>query len=318
MEIAKKVKTALDETRILVLGAQILIGFQLRAAYEKLFDELPAASRYLDGGALLLMIVTLALLILPGPYHRMVEDGNDSAGFHRLVGRITALALAPFALALGIVIGIAGERLVGALGGAAAGLVMAIVAFIAWHPQAGRTGEKEQAMSEAHNIEQPGRMELHEKIDQMLTEARVVLPGAQALLGFQLAIILTETFERHDPAIKWIHGAALLCMCVTIVLLMAPAAWHRIVFGGEDSEEFHRVGSRFVTWSTVPLAIGLSADLFVVGTRIVGPAAAATAAVVVAVGLLGLWQALPAVMRRRRQAAAHHAAAAPQRPARAA
>ena len=214
MAIEKTVKIALDETRILVLGAQILIGFQLRAAYEKLFDQLPAGSRYLDGVALLLMIVTLALLILPGPYHRMVEDGNDSEGFHRLVGRITALALAPFALALGIDIGIAGERLVGALGGAAAGVVVAIVAFIAWHPRASRIGEKEQAMSEAHDVDQSGRTELRARIDQMLTEARVVLPGAQALLGFQLAIILTETFE-HEPVIKWIHGAALLCMSVT-------------------------------------------------------------------------------------------------------
>ena len=28
---------------------------------------------------------------------------------------------------------------------------------------------------------------LHARIEQMLTEARVILPGAQALLGFQLA-----------------------------------------------------------------------------------------------------------------------------------
>jgi hypothetical protein len=36
---------------------------------------------------------------------------------------------------------------------------------------------------------------LHTRIEQMLTEARVILPGAQALLGFQLAIVLTDTFE---------------------------------------------------------------------------------------------------------------------------
>ena len=37
---------------------------------------------------------------------------------------------------------------------------------------------------------------LHSRIEQMLTEARVILPGAQALLGFQLAIVLTDTFEK--------------------------------------------------------------------------------------------------------------------------
>ena len=37
---------------------------------------------------------------------------------------------------------------------------------------------------------------LHARIEQMLTEARVIQPGAQALLGFQLVIVLTGAFER--------------------------------------------------------------------------------------------------------------------------
>lgn len=37
---------------------------------------------------------------------------------------------------------------------------------------------------------------LDAKIDYVLTEARVVLPGAQALLGFQLAIVLTNGFQQ--------------------------------------------------------------------------------------------------------------------------
>ena len=37
---------------------------------------------------------------------------------------------------------------------------------------------------------------LHARIEQMLTETRVILPGAQALLGFQLVIVLSGTFEK--------------------------------------------------------------------------------------------------------------------------
>jgi hypothetical protein len=33
MELAQLVKTALEKTRMLVLGAQILLGFELRASY---------------------------------------------------------------------------------------------------------------------------------------------------------------------------------------------------------------------------------------------------------------------------------------------
>jgi hypothetical protein len=38
MKISKKVKVALDETRMLVLGAQILIGFQFRGVFQNLYE----------------------------------------------------------------------------------------------------------------------------------------------------------------------------------------------------------------------------------------------------------------------------------------
>ena len=102
----------------------------------------------------------------------------------------------------------------------------------------------------------------------MLTEARVILPGAQALLGFQLAIVLTEAFEKLTPQAKSFHGAALLLVCLSALLLMAPAAYHRIVYAGENSAQFHTVGSSLVTISTVPLAFGLAIDVYVVGIKI--------------------------------------------------
>jgi hypothetical protein len=140
----------------------------------------------------------------------------------------------------------------------------------------------------------------------MLTEARIVLPGAQALLGFQLAIVVTEGFEKLPPALKSIHGAALLLVAFSIILLMAPAAYHRIVYAGEDSEAFHRTGSRFVAWSTVPLAAGLAADVFVVWTKIAGSMLVSTAVgLTVLLLLLGFWHGLPWLVRQRRRYGTH-------------
>jgi hypothetical protein len=65
MELARLVKTALDETRMLVVGAQILLGFELSSVFRDGFESLPMHARYLDGIALLLMIVTVAFLIAP-------------------------------------------------------------------------------------------------------------------------------------------------------------------------------------------------------------------------------------------------------------
>src|SRR3984893_11803944 len=71
MELSKKVKVALDETRMLSLGTQILLGFQFRGVFGDGYDQLPADSRYLSGATLGLTICVVGLLITPGPYHRM-------------------------------------------------------------------------------------------------------------------------------------------------------------------------------------------------------------------------------------------------------
>jgi hypothetical protein len=307
MNIGSKVKIALDETRMLVLGTQILIGFQFRGVFEKLYDQLPEWSRSLYGVALLLIILTFALLILPGPYHRLVEEGNVSGRFHRLIGRVAAIALLPFSVSLGIDVGIAGERVFGLAGGIAAGSFVGAISLLFWFGIEGwqrqKAGQAERAMTE-HQIDGVEQQPLHEKIDQMLTEARVILPGSQALLGFQLAIVLTETFEKLPGAVKLTHGAALVFVALSIVLLMAPAAYHRIVYAGEDSETFHCIGGRFVALATVPLALGLAADVFVVATKILSSqAASAVAGVAVLMLLIGFWHALPLLVRRRRQAA---------------
>jgi Family of unknown function (DUF6328) len=300
MEISKKLKIALDETRMEVLGVQILIGFQFRSVFQASFDTLPAWSRYLDGIATLLMVCTLGLLLLPGPYHRIVEEGNSSGHFHALVGAITSWALAPFALSIGLAVGITCERVWGVFGGLFAGAAAGLTAASLWYGLGGlkrSEGNRERAMSrnDLEKVEDPG---LHQKIDAMLTEARIILPGAQALLGFQLAIVLTEAFEKLESAVKSLHGIALLLVCLSVLLLMSPAAYHRIVYGGQDSAQFHKVGSWLVTLSTVPLALGLAADVFVVATKIwPSTSVPVMAAVFSLVFLVVCWHFVPLVAR---------------------
>lgn len=144
---------------------------------------------------------------------------------------------------------------------------------------------------------------LPQKIDQMFIEARTILPGAQALLGFQLAVVLTEAFDRLGRAEKVTHLVALLLVSLAIMLLMTPAAVHRIVYSGEESEHLLEVGSRFVTGSTLPLACALALDTFVVCSKALGSEAAALAlGVVIFVGLASLWWLYPLAARSRRAA----------------
>ena len=154
-------------------------------------------------------------------------------------------------------------------------------------------------------IADQGRREqapLHARIEQLLTEGRVILPGAQALLGFQLVIVLSDAFVKLPASSRLVHGFALLAIALTVVLLITPAALHRIVWAGEESDEFLRIGSCITILALLPLACGMTADAYVVFARITGTTMqAAIAAGLVLLVLLGFWYAWPLIDRRTRK-----------------
>src|SRR5436305_3928717 len=86
--------------------------------------------------------------------------------------------------------------------------------------------------------------DLEKKIGHILEELRVVLPGTQALLGFQFIAVFSNTFDALSQASKALHLISLISVCLSIMLLMTPAAYHRIVCEGKISEEFHSMASR--------------------------------------------------------------------------
>jgi hypothetical protein len=109
---------------------------------------------------------------------------------------------------------------------------------------------------------------IKDKVEQVLTEARVVLPGAQALLGFQLATVLMETFKSLPRLSQYVHALSLMSIGLTVILLMTPAAYHRIVERGENTDHFHRVASALLLAAMVFLPIGICGELYVVLRRL--------------------------------------------------
>src|SRR5215208_272002 len=95
-KIKDKVENALNEARMLVLGAQVLVGFQFRSVFEPGFDNLPLPSQLLKMVGLGLMLLTVALIISPAAYHRLVEQGEDTHEIHRYTSRLMSFALLPF------------------------------------------------------------------------------------------------------------------------------------------------------------------------------------------------------------------------------
>jgi membrane-associated HD superfamily phosphohydrolase len=142
--------------------------------------------------------------------------------------------------------------------------------------------------------------ELDEEIRHVLTEIRMVLPGAQALLGFQFIVMVLQEFEKLPEALKRTHLVSLSLMTLAVILLMTPAAYHRIVAKGENTSEFHQFAGRMLLASLIPLALGVASDFFIVVWKVLESYASAfwiTGALLIF--NFGLWFGWPAYLRAR-------------------
>jgi hypothetical protein len=291
MRLSKKVKTALDETRLLILGAQVLFGFQFNGMFQEAFNDLNLPLRLVLVTSLCLLILTLGLLIAPSMQHRIVARGEDTNRIHSATTALAGFALLPLAIALGLDVAI--ERSFGATIGATVGGVFFALAIAFWYAFEMLVRENRSMRRKEAEEATP----LSAKVEQMLTEARVIIPGAQALLGFQLTVTLTRAFESLPYESKLAHALALCC----IALLMATAAVHRISFAGEDSPRFLAIGSWFIIAGPFPLAVGVALDTYVATARALESAMAAPwIAGLTAMLLMLMWYAYPLLLRRRR------------------
>src|SRR5712671_5103987 len=102
MSLRNRVKNALDEVRILVLGTQVLLGFGYRAFFEPRFERLPARDQRVVFASLCLLLVQFGILLVPAARHRLVERGIDSEALHRFAMSSASAALLPFSLVLGL------------------------------------------------------------------------------------------------------------------------------------------------------------------------------------------------------------------------
>jgi hypothetical protein len=281
-EQSEKLQNTLDEGRTLILGAQIIVGLMYRSVFEPGYDKLPAHAQALMIGALTLVLAAFVLLMAPVAYHRIVDRGQNRFDLQLFVQALLKPTLPLFALSMGMTVYIATEKVAGGLLAAICGIAGSGLALILW--SGGASSRRNSRGGKPVNNNEGGES-LNDKIKYVLTEARMVLPGAQALLGFQFVTMMLDDFDRLPESSKHVHLVSLLATALSTVLLMAPAAHHRIVEKGANTEAFHRLAGRFILLAMVPLALGITGDFYVVMRKVTGsvPLSATSAAFLLAV-----------------------------------
>jgi hypothetical protein len=299
--VEARVKDLLDETRLAMLGIQILIGLQYRAAFSPGFKRLTGAFQALDCIALLLILTSAGLLFAVPAFHQISEQGHATG---RLIARASGnlhMALMFLGVALGIDISIGISSTTGETGAAIAGFVFVCAVLLMWHlvpvVAARRRPRRESGMEDK-------QQSLEARIVQMLTELRVILPGAQALFGFQVSAVLTEAFPHLSNGSKIVHLGSLGLVAVAIIMLIAPAAYHRIAARGDAEESVLRYSVCMMLPAEGLIALGLIGDAYVT-VRMISEShfLALAVGIAAAVGFAVLLYGLPLAARHIRERA---------------
>jgi hypothetical protein len=140
------------------------------------------------------------------------------------------------------------------------------------------------------------QLPLSKAAEHLLDECRMVLPGIQALFGFQLIAVFSPGFDQKlSLSEQRLHVFALALVAVAVAIVMTPAAYHRQTRPREITETFIILSTRLILWSMVPLAAGITIDCaLIVGLVFDGVRVVILSTTIFAVFFI-LWFLLPRV-----------------------
>jgi Family of unknown function (DUF6328) len=128
--------------------------------------------------------------------------------------------------------------------------------------------------------EEDPKARLEREHNELLQELRSLIPGAQVLLGFLLAISFTNQFGELTDGERYVYYGTLVSTAVALVLFMAPAAHHRLRFREGDKDYLLRKANREAIAGTVASSLALTGVLYLVTDLVFGATEAIVAALV--------------------------------------
>jgi hypothetical protein len=134
---------------------------------------------------------------------------------------------------------------------------------------------------------------LNRELIELLNELRVVLPGVQVLFAFLLTIPFSQGFPKLDRLDRDVYFAALLAAVASSILLIAPSAYHRVLFRHDDKKYLIDRATRMALIGTFALAVSITCAVFVLADFVFGGIAAGVVSALVMIMSVTFWFVLP-------------------------
>ena len=121
-------------------------------------------------------------------------------------------------------------------------------------------------MNKKTSREEPKQeLSLPKAMDNLIEECRMLLPGIQALFGFQLIAVFNSGFsQKLSSSEQILHLLAIALIGVSIALILTPAAYHRQLEPLEITRRFIHISTRLMLGSMAALALSTCLDVYLI------------------------------------------------------
>lgn len=135
-------------------------------------------------------------------------------------------------------------------------------------------------------------------LSDLLSELRILLPGAQMLTAFLIILPFNGGFAKIVQSEKMVFLATFFLSMTSLVLLSAPAIQHRIMRPLNDRERFKRVADRIMMAGALALALAFVLGTNLVMSEVFGHIAGLIACAIMATLIIVMWWVMPRHLKR--------------------
>jgi uncharacterized protein DUF6328 len=105
---------------------------------------------------------------------------------------------------------------------------------------------------------------LNRQMMELLNELRVAMPGVQILFGFLLTVPFQQRFSQVTDFQQIVYFVTLVVAAVAAAFLIAPSAYHRVMFEQEEKPNIIRIGTGELLAGLAALAVAMNGAVLLV------------------------------------------------------
>jgi hypothetical protein len=134
-------------------------------------------------------------------------------------------------------------------------------------------------------------------LGELLQELRVAGLGVQVLFGSLLAIPFTTKFSRLSTAQRDLYITTLLLAVLATGLLLAPVAYHRLVFRRQQKERLIKAANVLAILGLAAVGLAVSAAVALILSYVAAGLPTLIITIIVLCMFAGLWFVFPLTSR---------------------